>query len=90
MEINRATFFIPDEDAGGNAVALSRTISALQLVRKEDGSVKLGLLAQLSPGTQVVLCGSGFNDRTVKVRAHKEYYFIFRQDLESQAQAAAV
>jgi hypothetical protein len=91
MDINGAAFFIPDEGSGGKPVTLSRPISAIQLVRKEDGSVRLGVLAQLRPGTQVVLCGTGFNERTVKVRAEGDcYYFIFRQDLESQALAAAV
>ena len=89
MEMNRAAFFIPEEDCGGQALILSRYVSAIQLVRKDDGTVKLGLLAQLSPGTQVTICGDGFNNRTVKVRTHGQCYFIFAQDLDSQARAAA-
>jgi hypothetical protein len=89
MEPNRAAFYIPDEQVGGRAVTLSRRISAIQLVRNDDGTVKLGLLGQLSAGTQITLCGEGFNERTVKVCTHGQYYFVFAQDLETQALAAA-
>jgi hypothetical protein len=88
MELNRTAFFIP-ENCGGQAVTLSRYVSAIQLVRKDDGTVKLGLLAQLSPGTQITICGEGFNDRTVKVHTQGHYYFVFAQDLDFQTRTAA-
>lgn len=89
MELNRAAFVIPDENVSGPAVTLSRSVSAIQLVRRDDGTGKLGLLTQLSPGTQIILCGDGFNNRTIKVSAHGQCYFVFAHDLEPQGFAAA-
>jgi hypothetical protein len=83
-------FFIPSSDTGGQKIPLSKRISAIQLVRKEDGRARLGLLSQLGPGTILEQCGDGFNERTVKVRTNGQVYFVFRQDLEAQtAQASA-
>lgn len=79
-------FFIPTSDAvSGPRISLSKRISAIELVRKEDGRAKLGLLSQLGPGTIVEQCGEGFNERTVKVRTNGQVYFVFRQDWEAQA-----
>ena len=83
IEMDQSALFIP-EGGGGTPVTLLRPVSAIQLVKKEDGSVKLGLLAQLSAGTSVVPCGKGFNERTVKVRAQdNSYFFVFREDVPS-------
>ncbi len=89
MMMNTDAFFIPDSHIGSERIRLSRSISAIQLVPKEGGGAKLGLVVQLGPGTMVERCGGGFNERTVKVRAHGQYYFIFLQDMESQALAVA-
>jgi hypothetical protein len=80
-------FFIPTSNIAGEKVSLSKRISAIELVQKENGRAKLGLLSQLSPGTMLEACGDGFNERTVKVRANGQVYFVFRQDLESQSAA---
>jgi len=89
MMMNTDAFFIPDTHTFGERIRLSRPISAIQLVPKEGGGAKLGLVAQLGPGTTVERCGDGFNERTTKVRAHDQYYFVFLQDIESQALLAA-
>ena len=79
---------IPDERAHGRIVSLVKCISAVQLVPKEDGrGAKLGLFSQLPAGIILEICGDGFTDRTVKVRANDLYYFVFKEDLEI-AQAA--
>ena len=83
--MNQEAFFISDEQMAGLAVRLSKTISAIQLQLKEDGSAKLGLLSQLGAGTRVTVCGEGFNDRTVKVRANDSWFYVFAQDLEAEA-----
>jgi hypothetical protein len=85
MNVNESALFIPtDRSAICGPVTLSRCISAIQLVRKQDGGAKLGPLAQLGAGTIVELCGDGFNERTKKVRANgQSYFFVFREDLES-------
>jgi hypothetical protein len=78
-------FFIPASDTGGPKIPLSKRISAIELIRKEDGRAKLGLLSQLGPGVVIEQCGDGFNERTVKVRTNGQVYFVFREDLEAQA-----
>jgi hypothetical protein len=83
--VNTGAFFIPGPETHGQKVCLFRPISAIQLARDERGKTKLGLLAQLGPGTIVERCGEGFNERTVKVRVKECCYFVFLQDLEAQA-----
>ena len=84
VEMDQSALFIPEDVGGGNPVTLLHQISAIQLVRREDGSVKLGALGQLGAGTEVVVCGKGFNERTVKVRTEADhYFFVFQQDIPS-------
>jgi hypothetical protein len=83
------TLFIPEPGVGKGKMSLSKPISAIQLVRNEQGAPKLGLLTQLAPGTSVERCGEGFSERTLMVRANGQHYFVFLQDLELQAAAAA-
>lgn len=81
---NQGATFIPDAPSKGQTVWLSKSICAPQLEPKEHGNgAKLGLLAQLVPGMELVVCGEGFNERTVKVRANGVYYFVFSQDIRS-------
>ena len=82
-----AIFFDPNKE--GARTTLSRSISAIQCFQDEYGHEKLGLLSQLGPGVTVERCGAGFNERTVKVRVNGHYYFVFAQDVEAQAKAAA-
>ena len=83
IEMDQSALFIPEDSSGGTPVTLLRPVSAIQLVKKKDGTVKLGMLGQLGPGTKVVPCGKGFNERTIKVRAEGNHYFVFRQDVPS-------
>ena len=84
FEMDKTVLSIPDESAvTGVEVTLCRPVSAIQLVKKENGVVKLGFVAQLGVGTKVFPCGKGFNDRTVKVFAQGRSYFVFRQDLSA-------
>lgn len=87
--MNTAEFYIPDSNNHGDRIWLTRTISAIQLLPAEDGGAKLGLLSQLGPGLGVEICGTGFDERTVKVRSSDHYYFVFLEDLNSQRVAAA-
>jgi hypothetical protein len=61
---------------------LTRNIPAIQALSDPDGIVRLGTILQLPEGTQVHVCGDGFNERTVKVVWEGAYYFIFVDDLE--------
>jgi hypothetical protein len=73
------TLFIATGTTEGRRIQLSRSISAVQLVRKENGAAKLGSLLQLARGTMIECCGDGFNERTVKICANGAYYFVFLQ-----------
>ena len=81
-------FVIPEPGICSGKMSLSKAISAIQLVRNENGVPKLGLLGQLGPGITVERCGKGFNERTLMVRANGQHYFVFLQDLELQTAAA--
>ena len=87
--MNTAEFYIPDPNNHGDKFRLFKAISAIQLVPAEEGGARLGLLSQLGPGSTVEICGSGFDERTVKVRSSNQYYFVFLQDLQAQAAVAA-
>ena len=91
--MDQDAFFVPDESIRGRKLSLSKSISAIQLVPK-DGAVDdrrfgLGLVSQLGPGVVLEVCGDGFDERTVMVRARGHCYFVFSQDIEA-AQTAAV
>jgi hypothetical protein len=81
-------FVIPEPGVCGGKMSLSKPLSAIQLMRSENGRPKLGLLTQLGPGITVERCGEGFNERTLMVRTNGQHYFVFLQDLELQAAAA--
>lgn len=87
--INTSEFYFPDPNNHGDRIRLFKPISAIQLVQAEDGGAKLGVISQLGPGTTVEICGSGFNERTVKVRSASQYYFVFLQDLNLQKATTA-
>jgi len=87
--VNRDMFFSSDADREGEKIPLLKSICALELVPQEHGGAKLGLLLQLGAGITVEVCGDGFDDRTAKVRANGHCYFVFLQDLASQATAAS-
>jgi hypothetical protein len=88
VTLNREAIFIPDSASHGRKIKLSQRIAAVQLVRKENGAAALGPLSQLEPGTAVECCGDGYNERTIKVRAGNQFYFVFLEDLNIRAYAA--
>lgn len=63
---------------------LPRNISAIQVLSAAEGSTRMGTILQLPAGTQVRVCGDGFNERTVKVSCEGGYYFLFFEDLEPE------
>lgn len=81
--VNKGSIFIPPSISEGRLLKLSRPVCAIQLVPKDDRA-KLGPLVSLDVGTEVTLCGEGYNDRTVKVCARDQYYFVFSADLGIQ------
>jgi len=79
--MNRRALPIPDRPLSGDHLKLARRVNAVHLEEKSDGNLKMGLLTQLAPGTDLETCGEGCNHRTVRVRVGQESYFVFRQDL---------
>jgi hypothetical protein len=76
--------FIPAEVKVYNSCTLSRKIPAIRLEIRTGSSgatAKLGSILQLPAGSWVEVCGDGFNPRTVKVRHHDSFYFVFQEDL---------
>ena len=90
MSVNKDALFIPHNAGAGAPIEvsfrLSKSISAIQLHSNRMGSeAKLGPVLQLPAGTRLFLCGTGFNERTVKVRLHDQFYFVFAEDVEPAA-----
>lgn len=81
---NRDEIYIPNRLKPERTLCLSRPICALHLERdSETRRVRLGALRTMQSGTVIDVCGPGYNDRTVKVHSQQEYYFVFKDDLDS-------
>ena len=80
MSINTDALFTPEYNSVEATITVPKEISALELVQTEAGE-RLGQIAAVPKGTCLELCGSGFNERTIKVRFEKHLYFVFLQDL---------
>jgi hypothetical protein len=74
--------FIPPELSVQSSCTLSRNITAIRLESRAPGKAKLGPILRLPAGSNLDVCGDGFNPRTVKVHDGNSYYFVFREDLE--------
>jgi hypothetical protein len=74
---------IPTDQVADRVCTLARRIPAITLEKSggPDGRGKLGLILHLAAGSDVEICGDGFNSRTVRVRQNGMYYFIFSEDL---------
>ena len=82
MYLPRMAELAPDR-AGHTRFILAKPIAAINFSVSETGEARTGLLTQLPKDAAVELCGGGFNDRTVAVRWHNSFYFVFLQDIES-------
>jgi len=58
-----------------------KRLAAVRLVLNERLECTLGSVVQLEAGTVLQICGEGYNEPTVKVRANGQTFFVFRQDL---------
>lgn len=67
---------------------LSRMIAAIQTTTYPTNINELGVVVQLPSRVKLTLLGTGFNDRTVKVRCQQAVYFVFLEDLEKDTQEA--
>ncbi len=62
--------------------AAIRTICAVEILGSQQEKVQLGRVTQIVRTAELISCGPGFNESTVKVRAGHKLYFVFRADLE--------
>lgn len=83
MLMREEAIAIPTNQLAARVCTLARRIPAIALEKSggPDGRGKLGLILHLAAGSDVEICGDGFNWRTVKVRQNGLYYFIFEEDL---------
>lgn len=72
-----------------DGLILSEDIVAMELIPDRTGQMELGPLCNLPSGTEIQICGEGFNNETVKVRGPEGRYFVFLQDLEKQSAPAS-
>jgi len=79
--------FILSDTYAERAQILTRNIRAIQLEcqgGQSTGETKLGPILDLPGGSTVDFCGAGFNAKTVKVRHHDAYFFVFHEDLSPE------
>ena len=82
--IDREAICIPSDPVISEYKTLTRDVAALLIEKDSQGCARLGALHRLSHGAQVAICGSGFNERTVKIRTDEgQYYFVFIDDLQA-------
>jgi hypothetical protein len=59
---------------------LAREISAIQILPAGEGPARMGLIVSIPEGSEIELCGIGFNDRTLRICWQGADYFIFQED----------
>ncbi len=64
------------------AIVLPKSIAAIQVLVSGDGKDQMSAISQLPAGSELRMCGEGFNARTVRVECSRRFYFVFLQDLE--------
>jgi hypothetical protein len=59
-----------------------RRISAVRFVVRGDGQVVQKGVTQLESASRLLVCGEGFDHRTVRVKFDDQNYYVFRQDIQ--------
>jgi hypothetical protein len=72
------------ETVSEQTYTLSKSIAATEFACGKDGELYFGPLLSLPEGAEIECCGQGFNERTVKVRWHEKFYFVFFEELAMQ------
>lgn len=67
------------------AVVLRKDVAAIEALPNGGGKVALGMMLQLPRGLQVEICGGGFSEGTVKIRAENDYFFVLRGNVMGQS-----
>jgi hypothetical protein len=80
--MNVAALFIPSTVSVEKRITLEKNVSAMEIVRTENVTPRLGAISVIPKGYCLEVCGSGFNERTYKVRCEDRFFFVFRQDVD--------
>ena len=80
--VNEEALYIPSQLTIEGSCQLNKSIAAIELLTGDNGAGRLGAVLQLPFGSQLEVCGAGFNERTLKVRSNNKFYFVFWQDLK--------
>lgn len=75
---------ITDDVEADQPFTLSDDVSAIELVRIENGKARLGPVLKIPQGAEIHFCGEGFNNQTLKVRWENQFFFVFLEDLKAQ------
>lgn len=78
--MNTNTRFISDPISAERTITLKKDISALELVEKENAT-RMGVLSLIPKGSQLDICGLGFNERTYTVQCNNRTFVVFQQDV---------
>ena len=81
-QLNWQAFALPEEPIYRASFFLTNSISAIEILPRENDRPKLGLLSHLPAGALLHVCGDGFDARTAKVCVNGQYYFVFRQEID--------
>ncbi len=79
--MKRQTALAAEPVSTESTITLRKDVSALELVRRENETGYFGVLSLISKGSNLEICGTGFNERTYKVRWQNRLFFVFQQDL---------
>jgi hypothetical protein len=67
--------------ANAGCLTLRNEITALRLCGPPKMKIDSAMFAELPKGAMLVICGAGFNHRTLKVRWQNDTYYVFERDL---------
>jgi hypothetical protein len=72
-------------ERAAQVLTTNRKICAIHLDTDRN---RIGTISHIPTGSQIFICGDGFNERTVKISWQNESYFAFREDVNVRTVAA--
>lgn len=67
--------------ANAGCLTLRNEITALRLCGPPKMKIHSTFLAEIPKGAVLIICGAGFNHRTLRVRWQNDTYYVFERDL---------
>lgn len=68
-------------DTNARCFTLRNEITALRLCRPPKARYDSAVLSELPKGAALIVCGAGFNHRTIRVNWQNDSYYVFERDL---------